>query len=138
MQKTAEHPGLYDPEEKQPRLFGTRCDQCDTSFFPPLGIGCEVCGSPNLSEIRLSTAGTVHSAATVHRHSGKNVETPFIVAEILLDDGPLVRALLEGTERENVIGERTVARWFEVNKDSDDSQSVEPRFVLCSNEDGNQ
>src|SRR4051794_6246176 len=109
--RAAAHPGLYDPADDQPALQGIRCDQCGTRFFPPFGIGCEVCGAPAsaLHPASLAAAGVLYSVATVHLHGGKDIEAPFTMAEIQLDDGPLIRATLTDVVEPTVIGARAVA-----------------------------
>ena len=60
------------------------------------------------------------------------------MAEIKLDDGPLIRAtLLEPAEVE-AIGQRVSAVWFDVGTDDDGNDLVEPRFTRnpTSEQDG--
>jgi uncharacterized OB-fold protein len=134
MTRTAVHPGLYDPNQDTPNLMGTQCDACSTRFFPPLGIGCEVCGSEHLAAITMPTTGTVHSTTTVHLYTGKDIEAPFTMAEISLDDGPLIRATLTDVTEDDVIGARVRGEWFTMEKDDDGNDRVEPRFRII--EDG--
>ncbi|MBN6040510.1 Zn-ribbon domain-containing OB-fold protein [Amycolatopsis sp. 195334CR] len=71
-------------------LAGTRCARCERVYFPPLAIGCEACGAPEdqLRPMEITARGTIHALARVHG------EKPCTVAEIQLDDGPLIRAVL--------------------------------------------
>ena len=127
--RTAAHHGLYDPDDPTPVLNGTRCDACGTAYFPPMQTGCEVCGSETgLNATRLAAAGTVHSVATVHMHMGKDIEAPFTMAEVQLDDGPLIRVTMTDNVDTEVIGRRVEAHWVTIRTD-DGSDVVEPRFA---------
>jgi uncharacterized protein len=121
------HPGLYDVTAETPALDGTRCGGCGATAFPPLTIGCEVCGSPDLRPVTLAARGALHSFATVHLHRGKDIAAPFTVGEIVLDDGPVIRATLTGNEG-FAIGDRVVAEWTVVAVDETGEATVEPRF----------
>ena len=73
------------------RLIGpccrTRCASCNTTFFPVLSLGCEVCGSTQLDAVVLEATGVLHSVATVHLYQGHDIEAPFAIGEIQLDAG---------------------------------------------------
>lgn len=120
--------GLYDIEDASARLSGSHCEACGTRFFPPLAIGCEVCGAAMLSPIMLASSGVVYSSATVHRHAGKGIEVPFTVAEILLDEGPLIRALLTDVINTDIIGQRVTGEWVQAGQDEAGNDLIEPRF----------
>ena len=127
----AAHPGLYDATAPAPVLNGTRCVTCAALFFPPLTLGCAVCGSTALDDTRLAAAGELRSFATVHLHRGNDIEAPFTVGEIVLDDGPVIRALLTSNDG-FAIGDRVVAEWVVVGVDDEGVESVEPRFGKSS------
>jgi hypothetical protein len=124
-------PGLYDPEDPRPVLFGSRCDACGSTRFPAMTIGCDACGAPEVSLVRtrLRAAGTIRSVATVHLHSGKDIAAPFTIAEIALDEGPLIRATLAHVADVDAIGRRVEADWEVVRVDDNGVEVVEPRFA---------
>jgi hypothetical protein len=97
--------------------------------FPPLAIGCEACGATEqqLRPIPVATHGTIHSLAEVHLQHGKSSE-PFVVAEIRLDDGPLIRALMARDEHHARIGDTVSAVWA-VTQIQDGDEVVEPAFT---------
>jgi uncharacterized protein len=132
--RQAAHPGLYDVEPDVPSLRGTKCTECGTTFFPALGIGCEVCGADDssLQPISLATAGVLHSVATVHLHQGHDIEAPFAIGEIQLDDGPLIRATMREPLELESIGQRVDAAWCTLRTDDDGHDVVEPRFGVAS------
>jgi len=44
--------------------------------------------------VQLAGRGRLHSYATVHLHMGKDIEAPFTIGLIVLDDGPAIRSTL--------------------------------------------
>jgi uncharacterized protein len=129
--RTAVHPGLYNLDTNTPLLFGTRCDSCQGLFFPPLAIGCEICGAEanQLKPETIEAIGVLHSVATVHLHHGRGIEAPFAIGEIQLDAGPLIRATLGALVDVTAIGSRMQAEWLTVGTADDGSDLTEPRFV---------
>lgn len=132
MTPTLRRPQLYDSAASEPVLLGTQCISCRTSFFPPIGLGCEVCGAPadDLIGRKMRATGVLHSLATVHHHTSDDIRTPFTVAEIQLDSGPLVRALMCRTVDTTWIGYRVHAVWVRVSEDGSGQPLLEPRFEL--------
>jgi uncharacterized OB-fold protein len=95
-------PALYrragtDVRPDRPALLGGAC-ACGYVFFPFQQYGCEKCGSLDLEPRALSGAGRLLAFARVHLHAGKGREAPFTIGSIRLDDGPIVRTLIEGDE----------------------------------------
>lgn len=136
MAKSPLQPGLYDPELEQPELHGTTCTVCRSVFFPVITLGCEKCGAvpDQLQATSLATSGSLHSVATVHMHAGKDIEAPFTVAEVQLDDGPLIRALMSGPATVADIGRRVRAEWVASGAPGDQEEKVEPRFTITEEE----
>ncbi|MCG8577701.1 MAG: zinc ribbon domain-containing protein [Flavobacteriales bacterium] len=135
--RVAAKPGLYRAETDPPILNGTRCQACATVFFPPLGIGCEVCGATadNLTEIGIDAAGVLDSVATVHVYAGDDMQVPFTVGEIRLADGPLIRGLFDSEIDLQEIGAPVHASWKTVGVDENGDEMVEPRFSLTAEGD---
>jgi uncharacterized OB-fold protein len=131
--RQAAHPGLYDVDTEVPTLRGSRCSECGTTFFPALGIGCEVCGAgeSSLEPIALNPTGVLHSVATVHLHQGHDIEAPFAIGEIQLDAGPLIRATMREPLGLESIGQRVDAAWFTLRTDDEGRDVVEPRFDVA-------
>jgi uncharacterized protein len=77
-------------------LTASRCPQCGLLAVPPEPFGCERCGTPavHLAPAAVSSAGDVVGHAVVHEHARPEPPTPFVVVEVRLDDGPVVRSLL--------------------------------------------
>jgi uncharacterized protein len=113
----------------EPTLNGRRCRACGYVFFPPQTYGCEDCGAAGdqLEAMALRGAGVLASFATVHLHQGKEIEAPFTVGLIVLDDGPAVRAILtERTDKSLKIGDRMRAVIVDTN--SEGGRASELRF----------
>ena len=69
------------------------CGDCGATRWPAQDYGCEVCGAhgPALRQVQLRARGTLRSYAWVFRHP--SVPEPYLVVEVQLLDGPLVRSL---------------------------------------------
>lgn len=88
-------PGLCGLDtHQQPILKGVQCTACKVVAFPPQHYGCERCGNAELVDVDLSPVGVVLGSAEVHIHAKPYPPVPFTVAEVRLDAGPVVRALL--------------------------------------------
>lgn len=127
--RTAAHSRLYDAMPDTPILNGVVCVRCGQVYFPPLGIGCEICGAPEdqLAARPLGTAGVVFALADVHLSRG-DTPTPFAIAEIVLDDGPLIRAMIHPESAPVRIGDRVRGRWNVRGHDANGTQVAEPAF----------
>lgn len=122
-------PDLYGPaaddaaesKKSPPVLHGGECS-CGAVFFPLQAYGCEVCGrhGADLRPRDLAGRGALIAAAVVHIHQGRPGpggaparQAPFVVGSIALDDGPVVRTLLDVTEAP-APGSRMEARLVEI------------------------
>jgi uncharacterized OB-fold protein len=114
----------------QPALNGMHCRVCGYVFFPPQSYGCESCGAPTdqLEPKSLRGEGMLASFATVHLHQGKDLEAPFTVGLIVLDDGPAIRAILtQRTDEGLKIGDRMRAVIVEAGAEG--ARAKELRFA---------
>ena len=129
--RVAARPHLYDPLPDLPVLNGTQCARCGRVYFPPIGVGCEICGAhaEDLQPATVAATGRIHALAQVHLHHGAP-ETPFTIAEITLDAGPLIRAMVHPESPPLSIGARVTARWNAVGADHAGAPIVEPAFTL--------
>jgi uncharacterized OB-fold protein len=93
----------------KPALYGTRtdgsavlhggCCECGYVFFPMQSFGCERCGrsGDSLKPFALSGRGRLVTSSLVHMHADAKREAPFVIGTIALDEGPVVRTLLNVT-----------------------------------------
>jgi uncharacterized OB-fold protein len=91
------HPTLYGAgTDGVPVVLAGRCTHCGRVGFPRQAYGCEACGAHGaaLADVDLPADGELISFAEVHRHHGADIDTPFVMAEVRLDGGPLLRATL--------------------------------------------
>ncbi|MEE9279101.1 MAG: OB-fold domain-containing protein [Myxococcota bacterium] len=130
-ERRSAHPGLYPPGGTHPPLHGQRCGGCGRVAFPPNPYGCEACGAPGaeLEPLDLAGAGTLQSFATAYRYQGQDIEAPFTVGSIVLDDGPAVRAILTcRTDEGLAIGDRVRSVLVPRGQDDEGNERVELRF----------
>lgn len=116
-----------------PVLLGGRCE-CGFVFFPMQTFGCERCGRNGvaLTPCSLAGHGRLRSFATVHLHADDKRKTPFVIGAIELDDGPIVRTLLDGVSAErNIAGARVEAVLIAVDAESG-AQALDLRFKLAA------
>jgi hypothetical protein len=108
------HPDLYrSTDGVSVELLGTRCAGCGYVAFPRQRYGCERCGASGASlvDVALASSGRLSSFATVHMHQAKNIAAPFVIGEIELDDGPMLRAtMVDADDAGLAIGARVVGR----------------------------
>jgi uncharacterized OB-fold protein len=126
-------PALYQAqgsaaEPDHPALLGGAC-ACGYVFFPLQSYGCEQCGGQDLRPMILSGAGRLLASARVHLHAGKGREAPFTVGEIRLDDGPIVRTLIEADPDGLQPGARMVTV-LEPVADAEGAPRLDLRFAL--------
>jgi len=110
-----------------PALLGGAC-ACGHVFFPLQGYGCERCGGTDLQPRALTGAGTLLASARVHLHAGKGREAPFTVGAIRLEDGPIIRTLIDGDEAEPRPGAAMVAL-LAPTADPDGAPRLDLRFT---------
>jgi uncharacterized OB-fold protein len=83
-------------------LVGEVCGSCDAKVFPPRDI-CPTCGEEAKTLYKFSGKGEVYSYTTVlDAPAGFEEGTPFTVAMVKLDEGPLVTAQLTDIENNQV------------------------------------
>lgn len=127
-------PSLYAVDAGgQPVLLGGRCT-CGHTFFPMQTYGCERCGQTGdaLTPKALATRGRLLATATVY--SDRERTAPFVLAAIELDDGPVVRTLLDETPAAIIPAvrrQRRVHAVFQTVK-TEDSEALDLRFKLES------
>ncbi len=99
MTSTLLKPKLYriEPAPGHPSLRGMHCGICGHVFFPPQNLGCERCGAAGnaLQSRQLVGRGTLMARVTVHVHAKPERPAPFVIGTVHLDDGPIVRTLLD-------------------------------------------
>lgn len=83
-------------------LVGEVCEHCDAKVFPPRDI-CPECGEEAKTLYQFSGKGEVYSFTTVYEGpAGFEESTPYTVAMVRLEEGPLVTAQLTDLENRDV------------------------------------
>ena len=75
-------------------LVGEVCPHCENKIFPPRDV-CPNCGNEARDLYKFSGKGEVYSYTTIYEApSGYDSTTPYTVALVKLDEGPIVTAQL--------------------------------------------
>ena len=103
------------------RLNIMRCNDCRGFIHPPRGI-CRHCLSENLAPHAVAGTGVVDSFTVNHQPWAKDMEVPFVIARVKLDDAPgvylttnIVNCPVEAVEvddRVRVLFEEQDGIWF--------------------------
>ena len=91
----------YWQKAKEHELWLRKCNDCQQAYFYPRDI-CPNCFSRNVTWIKASGKGTLHTFAIVQRapHPGWREEVPFVVAMVDLEEGPRMATNLVDIEPE--------------------------------------
>jgi len=85
-----------------PQLLGVECPACHTRFATKRVI-CLECGHRGMDECRLSPYGAVHTFTIIHQTpKGSVMEAPYAIAQVQLEDGPIVSTALAGAPLDTV------------------------------------
>ncbi|WP_316575017.1 Zn-ribbon domain-containing OB-fold protein [Nocardia canadensis] len=128
MNAISAEPALYDVGvDGVPTLFGLR-DSTGFVSFPFQDFGSENNGDhgDRLARIELAGTGTISAITRIHYHLDPNVATPYELASVVLDEGPLVRSVLVDAPQAR-IGTRVRAITVPVARG--DEQVAELRFT---------
>lgn len=83
-------------------LVGEVCEHCDAKVFPPRDV-CPSCGEEAKTLYTFSGKGEIYSYTTVYEApAGFEENTPYTVAMVKLEEGPLVTAQLTDLENKQV------------------------------------
>jgi uncharacterized OB-fold protein len=83
-------------------MVGEECGHCDAKLFPPRDI-CPECGEEAKTLYKFSGKGEVYSYTTVYEPpAGFEEASPYTVAMVRLEEGPLVTAQLTDLEDRKV------------------------------------
>ncbi len=89
----SEVPRFWREAKHRYRLVGTRCENCNTLYFPPRDI-CPKCRRESVGKMReeeLSGEGEIYSFTIVHDGLAQfKLQVPYVMALIKTKEGPLV------------------------------------------------
>lgn len=108
--------GWYTMDSDEPRLLGTRCDECGTYYFPKQESYCRNpgCDSEKFSEVPLSREGTIWSYTNAcyqppEPFVAADPFEPFSIAAVELDEEKMIvlGQVIEGVGVEQLrVGQR--------------------------------
>jgi len=85
---------LPETPDGRPQLLGVECTACRTRFAAKRVV-CLECGHRGMDECRLSPFGTVHTFTIIHQTpKGSVMEAPYAIAQVHLEDGPIVSSAI--------------------------------------------
>jgi uncharacterized OB-fold protein len=102
------------------RLTGTSCETCKTNYFPSRKL-CPKCRRKGkIGEKQFAGTGKVYSFSELSSGpAGFELEAPYILAIIELDEGPRLTAQVVGiTEKDVKIGDRVEMVFRKIMEDS--------------------
>lgn len=89
-------------QDQRYNLVGEVCDRCGTKIFPPRDV-CPECQKSAATPYAFSGQGEVYSHSTIYQApQGYEEYTPYIVALVRLEEGPLVTAQLTDVDTDEV------------------------------------
>ena len=98
---------------RQHQLLVQVCDSCKHRQHPPRAV-CTSCGSTeHLASLAVTGRGVVDSWTEVHRPPRPDVEAPYVVARVRLEEGPLLLSRLDG-DAPWQIDEPVTVDWFDL------------------------
>ncbi len=98
---------------REHRLVVQTCVDCGHHQHPPRAV-CIACGNTDGLTFTLSaSAGTVDSWTQLHRAPRPDVDVPYVIARVRLDEGPLLLTQLLGAAPWQ-IGEPVRAEWHDI------------------------
>lgn len=102
------------------RLTGETCPHCGAKIYPPRDA-CPECSQPAQDLYTFSGKGEVYSYTVVmDGPEGFELQVPYVVALVKLDEGPMVTAQLTDYEDEPAIGDRVEMVTRKLRTDGDE------------------
>lgn len=93
------------------RLVIQRCGACGGFQHYPRPL-CLACGATDLSFVAAAGGGVVHSFTVIHRPPRPDLDAPYVVAIVQLDEGPRMLSHVVGCDPGAVRCEqRVLVRW---------------------------
>ena len=85
-------------------LVGTKCLGCGQLHFPPRMV-CSQCGHESTEPFRFSGGGKIVSYTVIHTApEGFEKQSPYTVALVQLDEGPVISTHIVGSDNKVEIG----------------------------------
>lgn len=128
MSITSAEPALYEVDDHgAPTLYAMR-DSAGHITYPFQQYGSEKNGQlgEQVSRIQLQGTGSITALVTVNFHQNPDIEVPYVVASVVLDEGPMVRGVIAAAGQAGV-GTRVRATTTQVKRR--ETEVAELRFA---------
>ncbi len=126
----------YSDALKKNQLLGLKCKSCGTITCPPT-MACQECASTDQEIVELSGEGEIKTFTTSHVVPlGREVEAPYTIVMVCLDEGPWISGNLVGIDPAkvtmDVIGRRvTLGHKVFPGDTYYFGEAARPLFSLC-------
>lgn len=96
------------------RLLLQKCDRCEHIQHYPRAM-CVMCSSFDVSWVPSQGRGIVDSFTVVHRAPHPDLETPYVIARIRLDEGPTILSrIVSADESQLSCDARVSLEWMDI------------------------
>lgn len=118
-------PNMWRTKGQRYQLAGEICPSCSEYIFPPRDV-CPHCTKPAGPAHTLSGRGEVYSYTTMHNvPTGYQAQSPYTVALVKLNEGPMVTAQLTDVANDDVsIGMEVEMVTRKLREEGDEGQIV--------------
>lgn len=120
-----EIPRHWRLKQQRYALVGEICPHCEAKIFPPRDV-CPNCGGEAKTQFNFSGRGEVYSYTVMHdAPAGYELTTPYTVALVKLEEGPVVTAQLTDLGEQAVeIGMPVEMVTRRIRSDDDDERGM--------------
>lgn len=107
--------GWWDATREH-RLTVQICAACSGVQHPPRAVCLSCGGTDQLALTDAAGSGVVDSFTVVHRAPAKDLEVPYVIARVRLDEGPILLTRLEGRDDPDSwrIEDRVAVDWVDL------------------------
>ncbi|MBV7338491.1 Zn-ribbon domain-containing OB-fold protein [Chloroflexi bacterium TSY] len=118
-------PNLWRTRGQRYSLVGEICPSCSQHIFPPRDV-CPHCTKPAGPLHSLSGRGEIYSFSTMYNTpQGYQEQSPYTVALVKLEEGPMVTAQLTDVNKDEVeIGMKVEMVTRKLREDGDEGQII--------------
>lgn len=100
---------------REHRLLLQTCETCGSRQHHPRHV-CTSCGATSLGWTSSAGAGVLDAVTVVHRPPRPDLQAPYVVARVRLDDGPVLLSSVVGTGALGAaIGDRVALTWRDLS-----------------------
>ncbi len=111
-------PRFWRRQNERYNLIGKRCIKCNSLYFPPREI-CLKCKTSKLENYKFKGTGEIITNTTIRvPPNGFELQSPYVVAIIQLDEGPrLTTQIVDCSPEEVKIGQKVKLCFRKISED---------------------